>query len=124
MSTHRRRSLRWLGLIVLVLVLPITVGGLLYVPYIQGLAVEWLAARLTLHTGIEVSVGTLRIRPPLRIVASDIHVGPSLHIESIKGHLPLRPLMQGTISASHIDIRGVDLHSGAVDGAHVGTHVL
>ena len=112
MSTHRRRPLRWLGLIVLVLVLlPITVGGLLYVPYIQGLAVEWLASRLTLHTGIKVSVGTLRVRPPLRIVASDINVGPSLHIESIKGHLLLRTLMQGTISASHIDIRGVDLHS-------------
>lgn len=64
--TPMKRLLKWLGIALAVPLLLILVAGtLLYVPPVQDYAVRKVAAYVSAQTGMDVSVGRLRLRFPL-----------------------------------------------------------
>ena len=109
MGTKTRRLRRWGGILLLTaLLLPAAVLSVLYLPPIQDAARRWSTAWLTERTGMDIHIGEIRLRFPLRIEVREVQVGKLLSMEEFATHIRLRPLLQGTIRAYYVSAKGTD----------------
>lgn len=62
-------------------------------------------------SGLDIQVGEVRLRWPLRIEANDVQIDSLLAVEHMNTHIGLRPLLKGQMVAHHLTLEGVTLHT-------------
>lgn len=127
MSHHiLHKALRTFGKILLGLFIVILISPcLLYVPFIQDLAKEIAVKQVKESTGMDISVGLVRLRFPLKVELRDIDVaepsGDTLSTVATLGSarvgVRLLPLLHGTVEADALDIDNVSYRLGTPDSA-------
>lgn len=109
----KRKVLKWLiGIVVTPFILVFIAVNLLYVPAVQDFAVRKATEVASDATGMDVSIGRLRLTFFLDIELNDVQVADStqamlLELERLTVDLRFPSLLHGQIDVSGIDIKGV-----------------
>lgn len=107
-----KKILRWLAAgIVVVLLIPICMVMLLYLPATQQIGREWAMQQLSELSGHSIQAREVRLRWPLRIEASDVQIDSLLAVEHMDTQIGLRPLLKRQVIAHHLTMEGVTLHT-------------
>ncbi|MBQ2970510.1 MAG: translocation/assembly module TamB domain-containing protein [Bacteroidaceae bacterium] len=107
-----KRILQWLAAgIVILLLMPVCIVTLLYLPVTQQIGREWAIHQLSELSGLNIQASEVRLRWPLRIEASDVQIDSLLAVEHVDTHIRLRPLLKGQVIAHHLTLEGVTLHT-------------
>ena len=107
-----KRLVRWAGvLLAMVLLTPVAVLIVLYMPPIQHIATQWALAQLTRQTGMEIGAERVQLLFPLRIEVEGMHIGTLLSIEHLRTNIRPRPLLQGSIKADYVAARNINVHT-------------
>lgn len=93
------------------LLMPVCVVMLLYLPITQQIGREWAMRQLSELSGLNIQAGEVRLRWPLRIEASDVQIDSLLTVEHASTHIGLRPLLRGQVTAHHLTMEGATLHT-------------
>ena len=114
---RNKPSRRWRPLGWALLLLPVAVVLTLYVPRVQDAATQWVATWLTRRLGSEVKVGKARLRFPLQVEVEGVQLGTQLSIERVGANIRLSPLMQRTVRANYVVLKGLALRPDTAEHA-------
>ena len=122
-----KRILKWMGAAVLVpIVLVSSVAGLLYFPPFQRWAVKQVAAYASEKTGMDISVGQVRLEFPLDLGLDDVKVigkesrDTIADIEHAVAKVRLWPLLKKRVEIDELTFKQAKINTvDFVDAAHV-----
>ena len=116
-----KKLLKWLSIVLLTPVaLFLLAAALLYVPPIQNWAVQRVAAVASEKTGMDISVGHVRLKFPLDLSVDDVTVltprrdaanDTVAHIGRAAVDVKLRPLLKGLIVVDHLEVNDADINT-------------
>lgn len=110
-----KRLLKWLGIVVAVpIALILVLGSLLYVPPVQDFAVRKVASYLSEQTGLDVSVGRLRLSFPLdldmqELVMQDAAGDTLVAAAHVLVDLDLNTIVRGRVGVDALSLSRVRL---------------
>ena len=90
----------------MVLLIPICMVMLLYLPATQQIGREWAMQQLSELSGHSIQAREVRLRWPLRIEASDVQIDSLLAVEHMDTQIGLRPLLKRQVIAHHPTMEG------------------
>lgn len=105
-----------LGLIVVILIVP----ALLYVPFVQDFVVRIASEKASEASGMDISVGKLRLGFPLKLNVEDISIVQAnadtmLTAGGVSASVRLMPLLKGTVDVDGISVRDAFYQMGNSD---------
>ena len=124
-----KKLLMWVGIAVLTpLLLFVILAALLYLPPVQNWAVDKVAAMVSEQTGMDITVGTVRLEWPLDLGIDDfraIHEGDTLaDIRHLTADVQLRPLFDGRIVIDELAVNEAKLNTnGFISDLQVKGHI-
>ena len=124
-----KRVLKWIvAAVAAVVLLPLFLAMLLYVPPVQNWAVKQVAAIVSDKTGLQISVGYVRLRWPLDLELNDfvaIHEGDTLaDVASLIADVQLRPLLDKRVVINHLGLNNAKINTnGFISDLQVKGHV-
>ena len=106
------------GLLGLVAALPFAA----YIPWVQNKAADMAAEYASKKTGMDISVGDVRVKFPLDVSATDIQVvdqnGDTLcKADEVKGHVKPKPLLDKKVEVENASVKGAKSQVKTEDGS-------
>ncbi len=116
-----RKALRiFLRVIIVMLLIVVILPALLYIPAVQDFAVKFASEKVSQSTGMDISIGQLRLRFPLDLSLRDVTVveasGDTLAtLSTARLGVEVMPLFHGEARLSQVDIDNVSYRMGTPD---------
>ena len=124
-----KKALKWVGIAVLTpLLLFVILAALLYLPPVQNWTVDKVAAVVSEQTGMDITVGTVRLEWPLDLGIDEfraIHEGDTLaDIRHLSADVQLRPLFNGRIVIDELSVNEGKINTnGFISDLQIKGHV-
>ena len=124
-----KKALKWLGIAAFTpILLFVTLAALLYVPPVQNWAADKVAAIASEKTGMDITVGTVRLEWPLDLGIDDfraIHDGDTLaDVGHLSVDVQLRPLFNKRVVINELSVSDAKLNTnGFISDLRVKGHI-
>ncbi len=124
-----KKALKWLGIAAFTpILLFVTLAALLYVPPVQNWAADKVAAIASEKTGMDITVGTVRLEWPLDLGIDDfraIHEGDTLaDVGHLSVDVQLRPLFKKRVVINELSVSDAKLNTnGFISDLRVKGHI-
>ena len=111
-----KKAIKWTAIAALTPVLLfVLLAALLYMPPVQNWAVDRVAAVVSEQTGMDISVGTVRLHWPLDLKLNGfraIHEGDTLaDVQQLTADVQLRPLLDSRVVVNELSLQGAKLNT-------------
>ena len=124
-----KKAVKWIvGVVVALLLLPFLIAASLYLPPVQNWAVKKVAAVASEKTGMQISVGSVRLEWPLDLQLNDflaVHQGDTLvDVKRLTADVQLKPLFGKCVVINELSFNDAKLNTnGFISDLRVKGHV-